>query len=160
MVRSLLHARAQVRTQLLLPAVLLLTLLFAGCIGSPEATPEGGPDGLPSAAQQGNQTLPEPQVFQGDAVLTNPAHFAYCLQNGIDGNLHALDGNPGGWRFSVAPTDVFVVYWFDEGQSYLGGGEAEGNVPADAAFAEVCQASGTGPADYTLEVIHGDHPDR
>lgn len=138
-------------------AALLLVLAGAGCL-QPAEIPEGEADPLSAAeSETGNATLPDPQIFSGRAMVANPAHFAGCLRNGLDGDLHPLKGDPGGWRFTVEPKDAFVVYWFNEASEYLGGGDGEGEVPEDAAAAEVCHAHGTTPADYTLELVHPEH---
>lgn len=137
---------------------LLTALLVAGCLEAPEGAEPGTAKGTPNETQASNTTIPEPQIFSGDAIIANPAHTAYCLRNGIDGDHHSLDDDPAGWYFAVEPADAFVVYWFDESHGYLGGGDPKGKVPEEAALAEVCHAKGTLPADYLLELRHPDDP--
>lgn len=105
----------------------------------------------------GNQTR-DPVVLEGSALVGHPAHPLQCVRLGVDGDVHEIAPAEGGWSFGVAPADAFVVYWWGE-DGFIGGGEANGTVPADATEAEVCMTTGHAMEDYTLTLWPPEHPE-
>ncbi len=136
---------------ILFPSMALVFAIgLAGCLELGENDPASTP-GEPSEDETTpiNETPAQPLVFNGSATLSTPAHGAFCVHEGIDGETHTIEKNVDDWHFQVEPADSFTIYWHSDA-GYLEGGESSGSVPEDASLAEVCYIQGIGPAEYTL----------
>ena len=144
----------------LLIVTLMASASVAGCLQQDDEQNGNGQDLQETNGPATNETtIPARITINGTALALNPAHEFFCIRDGVDGNIHQIGRDVDGWRFTTDPEDTFAVYWFDSDQEYLEGGTGAGSVPTGAAHAEICNAEGTGPTDYTLTLIHPDHPD-
>jgi hypothetical protein len=138
---------------LLLTLALLFALSLAGCIENGPQEQDGQNGDNPDDPDP-TKTIPEPIVFQGEAVAINPLHSVFCLNQGVDGDFHEIEENVDGWHYSLEPADSFTAYWFDADFEYISGGESQGPVPTGAAYVEICNTEETGPTTYTLIIHH------
>lgn len=97
------------------------------------------------------EPLPDPVTITGSSTFGHPAHSSICLQDGYDGDKHAVAPAEVGWRYRI--TSGYAVYWWNGG-SYVSAGDATVN----GSDAEVCDTGGLG-GSYTLTMWHPDAPE-